>query len=565
MRDGARAARRAASSRRWGWPFSDERRDHAAPAARSTATSPRRCDALAERTRRAELPGRGAGARRPTCATAASRSSSRCPPTTSTRCPGASTPPTSGATATGRTTSPSRSCSCAWPRRAPAPRPALAEGRAAGDGVTGRRPHRRRGRRVDAPVLDRAPAGCRLGGARPGDRRARRRDVPRARRAGRAASTPRARWCWRGRARDARRGHALGARQRPRRASPRRWASCSCAAPTRPTSRSAATSRRALFDADGRLVAQAAHIPVHLGAMPDAVAAVLARDPRPGRRLRAQRPLRRRHAPARRHARLAGRRRRARRSPTPSRARTTPTSAACAPARSRRPRPRSCRRASSSRRCAWCGRASWCATCSTWSWPTCARPAMRRGDLRAQLAAAAVAQERLEGAGGAARLRRRARRPWTSLVAYAERRARAAVAELPTASTAPRTCWRATASTSDDIPIRVAVDDRAATRVRVDFAGTAPATRGNVNCAIGVTRSACCFALRVVLPADIPTNAGLYAPLDGARRPPGCLVNAQSPGRRRGRQHGDLAAHRRHRAGRPAQARSSCRPRARAR
>ena len=38
----------------------------------------------------------------------------------------------------------------------------------------------------------------------------------------------------------------------------------------------------ALFDADGAMVAQAAHIPVHLGAMPEAVAAVRARGPRPG-------------------------------------------------------------------------------------------------------------------------------------------------------------------------------------------------------------------------------------------------------------------------------------------
>src|SRR6056297_3838769 len=38
----------------------------------------------------------------------------------------------------------------------------------------------------------------------------------------------------------------------------------------------------ALFDADGRLVAQAEHIPVHLGAMPEAVDAVLERGPEPG-------------------------------------------------------------------------------------------------------------------------------------------------------------------------------------------------------------------------------------------------------------------------------------------
>ena len=38
----------------------------------------------------------------------------------------------------------------------------------------------------------------------------------------------------------------------------------------------------ALFDAAGRMVAQAEHVPVHLGAMPEAVAAVIARDPEPG-------------------------------------------------------------------------------------------------------------------------------------------------------------------------------------------------------------------------------------------------------------------------------------------
>ncbi|CAN5812160.1 hypothetical protein BH20ACT11_BH20ACT11_16500 [soil metagenome] len=38
----------------------------------------------------------------------------------------------------------------------------------------------------------------------------------------------------------------------------------------------------ALFDASGRMVAQAEHIPVHLGAMPEAVAAVMERGPEPG-------------------------------------------------------------------------------------------------------------------------------------------------------------------------------------------------------------------------------------------------------------------------------------------
>src|SRR5215218_1098286 len=37
----------------------------------------------------------------------------------------------------------------------------------------------------------------------------------------------------------------------------------------------------ALFDERGRMIAQAEHIPVHLGAMPDAVAAVMRHDPGP--------------------------------------------------------------------------------------------------------------------------------------------------------------------------------------------------------------------------------------------------------------------------------------------
>src|SRR2546426_10962351 len=38
----------------------------------------------------------------------------------------------------------------------------------------------------------------------------------------------------------------------------------------------------ALFDERGRMIAQAEHIPVHLGAMPDAVVAVMEYDPAPG-------------------------------------------------------------------------------------------------------------------------------------------------------------------------------------------------------------------------------------------------------------------------------------------
>ena len=49
-----------------------------------------------------------------------------------------------------------------------------------------------------------------------------------------------------------------------------------------PNIRERRDSSAALFDARGEMVAQAAHIPVHLGAMPEAVRAVRERAPRPG-------------------------------------------------------------------------------------------------------------------------------------------------------------------------------------------------------------------------------------------------------------------------------------------
>ena len=64
----------------------------------------------------------------------------------------------------------------------------------------------------------------------------------------------------------------------------------------------------ALFSAGGELIANAPHMPVHLGSMSESIKTVIARNPdmRPGDVYRAQRPVPRRHAPARRHRRHPG-------------------------------------------------------------------------------------------------------------------------------------------------------------------------------------------------------------------------------------------------------------------
>ena len=58
----------------------------------------------------------------------------------------------------------------------------------------------------------------------------------------------------------------------------RRWARCSSARAHSANIKERRDCSTALFDADGEMVMQAEHIPVHLGAMPAAVAAVLGED-----------------------------------------------------------------------------------------------------------------------------------------------------------------------------------------------------------------------------------------------------------------------------------------------
>ena len=281
----------------------------------------------------------------------------------------------------------------------------------------------------------------------------------------------------------------------------------------------------ALFDAGGRLVAQAAHIPVHLGAMPDAVAAVRAREPRPGDVFVLNDPfVGGTHLPdvtlispvdvdghvlayavsRAHHSDIGGMRAG---SIPPTSTEILQEGLVIPPVRLVR-------------------EGELVGDVLDLILANVRTPGMRRGDLRAQLAAAAVAQERLT-----ALVERRGldvvESAMDGLMAYAERRSRAAVAELPDGTYRAEDVLEGDGRDDADIPIRVALTI-AGDAVTVDFAGTAPQVRGNVNCAIGVTRSACAFALRVVLPADIPTNAGLYAPLR-VEAPPGCLVNAQPP------------------------------------
>ena len=154
-------------------------------------------------------------------------------------------------------------------------------------------------------------------------------------------------------------------------------------------------------------------------------------------------------------------------------------------------------------------------------------PAMRRGDLAAQRAAV----ER--GAQGLRALARRhgwnaLREAARELLDYAERRTKSALSRLPSAAPMTATDYLEGDGVIDhDLEIRVGITIQDGI-FHANFAGTRDAAPGNVNCPMAVTRSAVLFVVRTLLPDDVPMNGGVPRAI-AVTAPPGCLVNARPP------------------------------------
>jgi N-methylhydantoinase B len=167
-------------------------------------------------------------------------------------------------------------------------------------------------------------------------------------------------------------------------------------------------------------------------------------------------------------------------------------------------------------------------------------PGERRADLAAQQGAQATGARRLaeyarrialagttrDGRGrasGAVELVRAAR----ALMDHAERVVRAELAGLP------RGRWRFEDVLDGDGlgsgPVRIAATlSLGGGKVRLDFSGSSPQVPGPVNAVEPVTRAACAYALRCVLAGDWPVNAGAFRPLEIVA-PAGTVVNARPP------------------------------------
>jgi N-methylhydantoinase B len=276
----------------------------------------------------------------------------------------------------------------------------------------------------------------------------------------------------------------------------------------------------ALFDAAGELVMQAEHIPVHLGSMPDAVAAVLGDDQRRGEAWILNDPYRGgTHLPdvtlispvfvgdepfgfaasRAHHADIGG--------PTPggmpADSRTLDEEGVVIPPTRAT--------AEELERLAHQMRA----------------PRQRLADLRAQAAANRIGERRLAELAerhGAATLRQ----GMDAILAYSERRTRAALAALPDGTYAAEDVLEDDGRGAErDVFLRVEATITGET-LRLDFTGTDEQVDGNLNCPLSVTRSAAFFAVRVLTDPEAPPSAGAHRPIEVVA-PAGCLLNARYP------------------------------------
>jgi N-methylhydantoinase B len=150
-------------------------------------------------------------------------------------------------------------------------------------------------------------------------------------------------------------------------------------------------------------------------------------------------------------------------------------------------------------------------------------PRQREADLRAQLAANRA------GAARVVELVKRngidaVREAMSATLDYAERRTRAAIQRLDDGEHEARDVLEA-ADGDLELRLRATV---AGDSLTLDFTGSAEQHDGNLNCPLAVTHSACYFAVRVLTDPDVPPCAGAYRPVE-VIAPEGSLLNAQPP------------------------------------
>src|SRR3989442_4641907 len=159
-------------------------------------------------------------------------------------------------------------------------------------------------------------------------------------------------------------------------------------------------------------------------------------------------------------------------------------------------------------------------------------PEERRGDFDAQVAAQHTGVERLREITGRYGLRR-ASVVMEALTDYAERMTRAALAAVPGGEYQFEDFLDDDGSSEEPVPIRVRLTFGAGP-LHGDFSGSAPECPSSVNAVAAVTPSAVYYVVRCLLEAlgeggeTVPTNGGCFRPVTFTL-PEGSVVNAGPP------------------------------------
>ncbi|GAB4521233.1 MAG: hydantoinase B/oxoprolinase family protein [Anaerolineales bacterium] len=153
-------------------------------------------------------------------------------------------------------------------------------------------------------------------------------------------------------------------------------------------------------------------------------------------------------------------------------------------------------------------------------------PDERRGDLLAQLAANRRGVQRLEELAaehGASTLAQAAE----ALLAYTERMTRSLLADLPDGEYTFADALDDDGSIEGRVPLRVTVTI-AGESATVDFSGSALQRAGSVNAVYAITLSAVYYVFRCLIGLDVPNNAGCLRPIR-VIAPHGTVLNARKP------------------------------------
>jgi N-methylhydantoinase B len=153
-------------------------------------------------------------------------------------------------------------------------------------------------------------------------------------------------------------------------------------------------------------------------------------------------------------------------------------------------------------------------------------PGERAGDLRAQIAANHKGAERMAALVDRYGLAE-VQGYMAGLLEYAERMTRRLISELPDGTYRFRDWMDDDGVSLEPAEIAVAITIEG-DEVSIDFAGTSPQRRGGINAVYAITLSAVYYVFRALIGLDIPSNSGCLAPIRVVA-PEGSLVNARPP------------------------------------